>query len=105
MATTARGARVLAVPAASTAESGKDHWHVLPRARAIENQAFVIAPAQFGSHGGTRASYGHAMVIDPWGVVLAEVGNQEGVAVADLDLAYQDQVRRALPCLQHRRVS
>lgn len=101
----ARGARILTVPAAFTAETGKDHWHVLLRARAIENQAFVIAPAQFGSHGGKRASYGHTMVIDPWGVVLAEVGNQEGVAVADLDLAYQDQVRRALPCLQHRRIS
>jgi predicted amidohydrolase len=102
---TARGARILTVPAAFTAETGKDHWHVLLRARAIENQAFVVAPAQFGAHGGKRASYGHAAVIDPWGVILAEVGNQEGVAIADLDLAYQDQVRRALPCLQHRRVT
>jgi deaminated glutathione amidase len=102
---TARGARILTVPSAFTAETGKDHWHVLLRARAIENQAFVIAPAQFGAHGGKRASYGHAVVIDPWGVILAEVGNHEGIAVADLDLAYQDQVRRALPCLQHRRVS
>ena len=101
----ARGARILAVPAAFTAETGKDHWHVLLRARAIENQAFVLAPAQFGTHGGKRASYGHALVIDPWGVVLAESGNHEGVAVADLDLAYQDEVRRTLPCLRHRRLA
>jgi len=100
----ARGARVLAVPAAFTAETGKDHWHVLLRARAIENQAFVVAPAQFGAHGGKRASYGHALIIDPWGVVLAESGNHEGVAVAELDFDYQDKVRRTLPCLQHRRL-
>jgi predicted amidohydrolase len=100
----ARGARVLAVPSAFTAETGKDHWHVLLRARAIENQAFVVAPAQFGAHGGKRASYGHALIVDPWGVVLAECGNHEGVAVADLDLGYQDQVRRSLPCLRHRKI-
>jgi len=100
----ARGARILAVPAAFTAETGKDHWHVLLRARAIENQAFVVAPAQFGAHGGKRASYGHALIIDPWGVVLAESGNHEGVAIADLDFEYQDKVRRTLPCLQHRRL-
>jgi predicted amidohydrolase len=99
-----KGARVLAVPAAFTAETGKDHWHVLLRARAIENQAYVLAPAQFGGHGGNRASYGHALIVDPWGVVLAESGNHEGVAVADLDFSYQDQVRAKLPCLQHRRL-
>jgi predicted amidohydrolase len=100
----AQGARVLAVPSAFTAETGKDHWHVLLRARAIENQAFVIAPAQFGSHGGKRASYGHALIVDPWGVILAESGNHEGVAIADLDLGYEAQVRRTLPCLGHRRL-
>jgi predicted amidohydrolase len=99
-----KGARVLAVPAAFTAETGKDHWRVLLRARAIENQAYVIAPAQFGAHGGKRASYGHAMIVDPWGVVLAECGNREGIAMAELDFAYQDQVRANLPCLQHRRL-
>lgn len=98
-----RGSRLLAVPAAFTRETGKDHWHVLLRARAIENQAFVFAPAQWGFHGGKRASYGHAMVIDPWGVVLAECGEQEGFALAAVDLAYQDTVRRTLPCLTHRR--
>lgn len=101
---TMQGARVLAIPAAFTAETGKDHWHTLLRARAIENQAFVLAPAQWGLHGGKRASYGHALVVDPWGVVLAECGNHEGVAIADLDFAYQDEVRRNLPCLEHRRL-
>lgn len=100
----AAGARVLAVPSAFTAETGKDHWHLLLRARAVENQAFVVAPAQFGVHGGQRRSYGHALIADPWGVVLAECGDQEGVATADLDFAYQDQVRARLPCLAHRRL-
>jgi predicted amidohydrolase len=97
------GARVLAIPAAFTAETGKDHWQVLLRARAIENQAFVFAPAQVGHHGGNRRSYGHALIADPWGVVLAECGEGEGVAFAELDLAYQDDVRARLPCLLHRR--
>jgi predicted amidohydrolase len=98
----ARGARLCAVPSAFTMETGKDHWHVLLRARAIENQLYVVAPAQFGLHGGQRRSYGHALIVDPWGVVLAECGNHEGFALATLDLAYQDQVRRDLPCLTHR---
>jgi predicted amidohydrolase len=99
-----REARVIAVPSAFTLETGKDHWHVLLRARAVENQVYVFAPAQFGHHGGQRASYGHALVIDPWGVVLAECGNHEGYALARLDFAYQDRIRRDLPCLTHRRV-
>ena len=100
----ARDARLIAVPSAFTLETGKDHWHVLLRARAIENQVYLFAPAQFGYHGGQRASYGHALIIDPWGVVLAECGNHEGYALARLDFAYQDRVRRDLPCLTHRRV-
>jgi predicted amidohydrolase len=100
----AAGARLIAVPAAFTRETGKDHWHVLLRARAIENQAFVFAPAQYGFHGGKRASYGHAVVIDPWGVVLAECGDREGFALAYLDFEQQDQIRRNLPCLTHRRL-
>jgi predicted amidohydrolase len=99
-----RGARLIAVPAAFTRETGKDHWHVLLRARAIENQAFVFAPAQYGFHGGQRASYGHALVVDPWGVVLAECGDREGFALAELDFEQQDTVRRNLPCLTHRRL-
>ncbi len=100
----AGGARIVAVPSAFTVETGKDHWHVLLRARAIENQVFLLAPAQFGVHGPNRSSYGHALVVDPWGVVLAECGDHEGVALARLDFDYQDRVRAALPVLTHRRV-
>ncbi len=99
-----RGARMIAVPAAFTRETGKDHWHLLLRARAVENQVFVFAPAQYGFHGGKRASYGHALVTDPWGVVLAECGEREGFALAYLDFEYQDRVRQSLPCLSHRKL-
>ena len=99
-----RGARMCAVPSAFTLETGKDHWHVLLRARAIENQMFVFAPAQRGHHGGQRRSYGHALVVDPWGAVIAECGDHEGFALAKLDFDYQDQVRRNLPCLSHRQL-
>ena len=100
----ARGARLLAVPSAFTLETGKDHWRVLLRARAIENQAYVLAPAQFGHHGGDRRSWGHAMVVDPWGAVIAECGDHAGFALAAVDFAYQDRVRAGLPCLTHRKV-
>jgi predicted amidohydrolase len=98
-----RGARLVTVPAAFTAETGKDHWEVLLRARAIENQVFVLAAAQCGSHPPANACYGNAMVVDPWGVVLARAGYREGVVVADLDFGEQERVRRTLPALQHRR--
>jgi predicted amidohydrolase len=100
----ARGARLCAVPSAFTLETGKDHWHVLLRARAIENQLFLLAPAQQGHHGGQRRSYGHALIVDPWGAVIAECGDHEGFALATLDFDYQDQVRQRLPCLSHRRL-
>jgi predicted amidohydrolase len=100
----AQAARIVAVPSAFTYETGKDHWHVLLRARAIENQVYVMAPAQFGAHGPTRRSYGHALVVDPWGTVIAECGDHEGLALARLDFRYQDKVRAALPCLTHRRI-
>ena len=100
----AQAARIIAVPSAFTYETGKDHWHVLLRARAIENQVYVMAPAQFGAHGPTRRSYGHALVVDPWGAVIAESGDHEGFALARLDFSYQDKVRAALPCLDHRRI-
>lgn len=103
-ALTAGGARLIAVPSAFTLQTGKDHWHTLLRARAIENQVFVMAPAQFGAHGANRASYGHALVVDPWGAVIAECGDHDGFALARLDFAYQDQVRAALPCLTHKRL-
>ena len=98
------GARVLAVPSAFTDRTGKDHWEILLRARAIENLAYVIAPAQAGPHGKGRASYGHAMIVDPWGTVLAQVPDGEGVAIAELDFDRQDRLRRELPALDHRRL-
>ena len=100
----AKGARMVAVPSAFTLQTGKDHWHVLLRARAIENQVYVMAPAQIGAHGPTRRSYGHALVVDPWGVIVAECSDQEGFALARLDFAHQDKLREALPVLTHRRI-
>lgn len=100
-----QGARFAAVPAAFTRQTGPDHWHVLLRARAIENQLYVLAPAQWGQHGGTRASYGHALIVDPWGTVLADCSDKDGYALAPIDLAHQDRLRQRLPCLGHRRLT
>jgi predicted amidohydrolase len=100
----ARGARVLAVPSAFTDRTGKDHWEVLLRARAIENLAYVVAAAQWGAHGPGRASHGHALIVDPWGSVLAQVPDGEGVALAELDFERQDRIRRELPALGHIRL-
>jgi len=100
----AKGARLCVVPAAFTAHTGKDHWHVLLRARAIENQLYVIAAAQFGQHNPKRATYGHALVVDPWGNVLADASDRPCVVVAEVDAELQDKVRREMPCLQHRRL-
>ncbi len=83
--------------------TGRDHWEVLLRARAIENQAFVLAAAQFGIHNRTRRSYGRSMIVDPWGVMLASVADGVGLGLARLDLSVQDRIRRQLPALQHRR--
>jgi predicted amidohydrolase len=99
---TQQGAEVLFVPAAFTAYTGKDHWQVLLQARAIENTCYVIAPAQVGWHNPRRQSHGHAVIIDPWGVVLANAGQQVGVAVAEIQPSRLEQVRRQMPCLQHR---
>ena len=100
----ARGARWIAVPAAFTPQTGEDHWEVLLRARAIENQAFVLAAAQIGRHSRERSSYGHSLIIDPWGRVLARAPDRPCAIVADCDLAEQDRIRRALPVLAHRRL-
>jgi predicted amidohydrolase len=97
------GAEVLMVPAAFTAYTGKDHWQVLLQARAIENTAYVLAPAQTGHHGGRRQTHGHALVIDPWGTVLADAGVAPGLAVAPIDPAHGQRVRTVMPSLQHRR--
>ncbi|MFZ5446116.1 MAG: carbon-nitrogen hydrolase family protein [Myxococcota bacterium] len=99
-----QGAVLLTVPAAFTLMTGKDHWEVLLRARAIENQAYVLAPAQQGRHPKDRLTWGHAMVVDPWGLVIARASEGEGVAIAELDPAYLEKVRRSLPALQHRRL-
>lgn len=98
------GAELLAVPAAFTLMTGKDHWEVLLRARAIENQAWVMAPAQHGRHGEKRLTYGHALVADPWGLVVARASDGEGLALADVDPTVTARIRRDLPSLQHRRL-
>jgi predicted amidohydrolase len=96
------GADVLFVPAAFTAYTGKDHWQVLLQARAIENTCYVVAPAQVGKHNSRRQSHGHAMIIDPWGTILTDSGEQPGVAIATIDPSRLDQIRRQMPSLQHR---
>lgn len=99
-----QGAEILAVPSAFTVPTGKAHWHVLLRARAIENGAFVIAPAQVGTHEGGRATWGHSMIIDPWGKVLAEIQKDSpGYICADLDLEEVAKARSAIPSLLHDR--
>jgi predicted amidohydrolase len=98
-----KGAEVLFVPAAFTAYTGKDHWKVLLQARAIENTCYAIAPAQTGRHYGRRQTHGHAMIIDPWGTILADAGDEPGVAIAEIKPERLEQVRRQMPSLQHRR--
>jgi len=98
-----RGARILLVPAAFTAITGRDHWEVLLRARAIENQVFVLAPNQFGAAPPHFDSYGHSAIVDPWGTVLAMAPDAECFVAADLDRADQDRVRNELPSLANRR--
>ncbi len=95
------GARIMIVPAAFTLHTGKDHWHTLLRARAIENQVYLLAAAQFGRHNDKRVTYGHSLIVDPWGTVLGEAADREGIVVAELDFAWQDKVRRELPALTH----
>jgi len=95
------GAEVLFVPAAFTAYTGPHHWLPLLRARAIENQCWVVAPAQVGEHGSGRRSHGETVVIDPWGAVVARKARGHGVVLADIDLDQVTRVRRGLPCLRH----
>ena len=104
----ALGAEVLTVPAQFQFATGKDHWHTLLRARAIENQCFVVAPGQWGGYGEPgegRRSFGHSLVVDPWGRILVEAPEEgTGVWFADLDLSELRQLRRSFPVLQHRRL-
>jgi predicted amidohydrolase len=98
-----RGARILLVPAAFTLATTREHWEVLLRARAIEDQAFVVAPNQIGEHAPGYRSGGRSMIVDPWGLVLAQAPDTETVVLADLDLAGQAKIRRTLPSLANRR--
>jgi predicted amidohydrolase len=98
-----RGARVITVPAAFTLATTRDHWEPLLRARAIENQAFVIAANQVGEHAGGYRSGGRSMIVDPWGVVLAQAPDSETFITAELDLDRQAEIRRTLPSLANRR--
>ncbi len=98
------GAEVITIPSAFTLFTGKDHWEVLVRARAIENLSYVIAPAQVGRHSANRQTFGNAMIVDPWGVVLARCPDGEGVCVARFDRARLERVRLELPALKHRKL-
>lgn len=95
------GAQILVVPAAFTAHTGAAHWHVLLRSRAIENQCYVIAAGQHGNHNDKRASYGHSLIIDPWGEIVAEQRQGDGITVGEIDLAGLENRRQQMPVLQH----
>ena len=95
------GAQYLTVPSSFQRATGKDHWHTLLQARAIENACFVFAPAMCGEHPGNRTTYGHSLIVDPWGKILADGGEAPGIVYADIDPARVQQVRSMLPCLTH----
>jgi predicted amidohydrolase len=97
------GAEVLCVPADFTERTGRDHWEPLLRARAIENFAYVLAPAQCGAPPGGNAAYGHSMVVDPWGIPVAQASDGPGIVLADIDLARVAAARRQIPALSNRR--
>ncbi len=97
------GAEILTVPAAFTKVTGEAHWHVLQRARAIEHGCFVVAPCQYGKLEGGGECFGHSLIVDPWGEVLADAGDGEGYAIAELDMERVSQARSRIPALQHDR--
>jgi nitrilase len=98
------GCNILTVPAPFTVPTGKAHWETLLRARAIENQCYVLAAGQYGTHPGGRKTWGHSMIIDPWGKVLAELEDGEGIITAELSLGRVKEIRECLPALNHRRL-
>jgi predicted amidohydrolase len=98
-----RGAAFLSIPAAFTRTTGRAHWHVLLRARAIENGAFVFAPAQTGTHAEGRETYGHSLIVDPWGTILADAGEEPGLIYAEIDPDQVKEARRRVPSLTHDR--
>ncbi len=97
------GAVMIAVPSAFTVPTGRAHWHILLRARAIETGCFIFAPAQSGTHYGTRRTYGHSLIVGPWGAVLADAGDAPGIVMADIDLGQIARIRRMVPSLDHDR--
>jgi len=97
------GATMLTIPSAFTQQTGEAHWHVLIRARAIENGCFVLAAAQAGRHENGRETFGHSLIVDPWGRILAEGGTEPGVVMAEIDLAEVGKARARIPSLQHGR--
>jgi deaminated glutathione amidase len=102
-ALTDAGAAILAIPAAFTVPTGQAHWHVLLRARAIEAGVYVVAAAQSGRHEDGRQTYGHSLVVDPWGKVVLDMGEEPGVGFAEIDLSQIDEVRSRLPAIRHRK--
>jgi predicted amidohydrolase len=102
-----KGAGIVTIPSAFTLATGRAHWEPLMRARAIENQCFVLAPAQVGEHDddGLRESFGHSMIVDPWGQILARASDAPGLALAEIDLEHVDAVRRSMPVANHRRLT
>lgn len=97
------GASFISVPAAFTRTTGNAHWHILLRSRAIETGCFIIAPAQCGTHSGERETYGHSLIVSPWGDILADGGDKPGFIIADIDLAQVDNARKMIPSLNHGR--
>ncbi len=97
-----QGAQILLLPAAFTLHTGRDHWEILVRARAIENQCYVVAAGQVGTYPPGQQSFGRSMIVDPWGLVLVQAQDRPGVIVADIDLEQIERVQRQIPCLEHR---
>jgi predicted amidohydrolase len=97
------GAQMISVPSSFQRQTGQAHWHTLLRARAIENECFILAPAMCGDHPGDRQTYGHSLVVDPWGEVLADGGEAPGIVYADIDLKRVAKVRKMMPSLEHDR--
>ncbi len=100
---TLKGAQLIVVPAAFTVPTGRDHWQALLRARAIENQCYILAAGQFGQNTPTRATYGRSMIIDPWGTILATCPDRPSIALAEIDLTLLRELRQKLPCLRNRK--
>ena len=95
------GAKVIFIPSAFTQVTGKAHWHVLQRARAIETGCFIVSPAQVGLHAQNRQTFGHSVIVDPWGNIIADGGTKKGVIVAEIDLDLMEEARKKIPSIYH----